>query len=295
MENIFAMLILISLICLIVGLKNPGRVIRWGEEEKKTKKNVWIYFGIPLAIFFILFGSINSYNKAKIVEKAQVEAKAKMVEEIENRQKSYLSLLDSNETYEQMSSDVKDNADSLIRYWNDLEQAFKDKYESRKETIETSRIQYLEARVKSIKEAKAKADAEAKKAKEEADAEAAEKAAAEKAAREEAERIGYDTGITYNQIARTPDDYKGKKAKFSGKVVQVMEGDGETDLRIAVGGNYDTILFVAYQNGITSTRILENDYVTVRGTSTGIYKYQSTMGGQISVPSMIVDKIELSK
>lgn len=145
---------------------------------------------------------------------------------------------------------------------------------------------------KAAEAAKQKSDEEAK-AKAKADADA--KAAAEKAAKEEEDRIGYDTGITYNQLARTPDDYKGKKAKFSGKVVQVMEGDKETDLRIAVDGNYDTILFVAYKSNITSTRILENDYVTVSGKSAGIYKYKSTMGGQISVPSMLVEKIELSK
>lgn len=46
-------------------------------------------------------------------------------------------------------------------------------------------------------------------------------AAAAKAA-EEAQ--GYETGITYDQLARTPDDFKGKKVKFTGKVVQVIEG-----------------------------------------------------------------------
>ena len=48
-----------------------------------------------------------------------------------------------------------------------------------------------------------------------------EKAAAEAAAAKAAEEAqGYETGITYDQLARTPDQYKGKKVKFYGKVVQ---------------------------------------------------------------------------
>ncbi|MBV6680895.1 hypothetical protein [Bacillus thuringiensis] len=123
---------------------------------------------------------------------------------------------------------------------------------------------------------------------------AAEKAAAEKAAKEEEERIGYETGITYDQLARTPDDFKGKKAKFTGKVLQVMEGQGETQLRIAVNGNYDKVLYVVYKSDILNSRVLEKDNVTVKGKSAGIYTYKSTMGGEISIPAMLVEKIDIN-
>jgi flagellar biosynthesis GTPase FlhF len=123
---------------------------------------------------------------------------------------------------------------------------------------------------------------------------AAEKAAAEKAAKEEEERIGYETGITYDQLARTPDDFKGKKAKFTGKVLQVMEGQGETQLRVAVSGNYDKVLYVAYKSDIINSRVLENDNVTIKGKSAGIYTYKSTMGGEISIPAMLVEKIDIN-
>ncbi len=108
------------------------------------------------------------------------------------------------------------------------------------------------------------------------------------------DKIGYDTGITYDQLARTPDDYKGKKAKFTGKVVQVIDGDNETALRVAVDSNYDNILFVTYKNNIIDKRILENDIITISGKSKGLYKYKATIGGQITVPSMIADKIEIN-
>ncbi|MGH0596160.1 hypothetical protein [Bacillus mycoides] len=123
---------------------------------------------------------------------------------------------------------------------------------------------------------------------------AAEKAAAEKAAKEEEERIGYETGITYDQLARTPDDFKGKKTKFTGKVLQVMEGQGETQLRVAVSGNYDKVLYVAYKSDIINSRVLENDNVTIKGKSAGIYTYKSTMGGEISIPAMLVEKIDIN-
>ena len=77
--------------------------------------------------------------------------------------------------------------------------------------------------------------------------------------------------------------------------MQVIEGDGETQLRIAVNGNYDTILFAAYKSNISSTRVLENDNVTVRGVSAGLITYKSTMGGNISIPSFLIEKIDINQ
>jgi len=122
-----------------------------------------------------------------------------------------------------------------------------------------------------------------------AEAEAAKKAAAEEA---EANK-GYETGITYNQLARTPDDYEGKKVKFTGKVVQMMDGGAEINLRVAVNSDYDLILFVYYPSSLTKTRVLENDIITLYGVSEGLYTYKSTMGGNITIPLIKVEKIEI--
>lgn len=133
----------------------------------------------------------------------------------------------------------------------------------------------------------------AKKDAEEKQKAAAEKAAAEKAAAEQAaaKKASYDTGITYDKLARTPDQYIGKKVKFTGKVVQVMEGNGQTQLRIAVSQNYDTILLVNYSSSITPERVLENDNITIRGVSQGLYTYKSTLGASITIPLVNVDMI----
>lgn len=138
--------------------------------------------------------------------------------------------------------------------------------------------------------------AEEKAAAEKAAAEkaAAEKAAAEKAAAEKAaeEKKGYDTGITYNQLARTPDDYKGKKVKFKGKVVQVLEGTNNTEIRLAVNSDYDRIIYCSYAKSLTSSRVLEDDIITVYGTSAGLLSYESTLGSTITIPSILVQKID---
>ena len=139
---------------------------------------------------------------------------------------------------------------------------------------------------------KAKADQERKEIEEQ---EAAEKAAEEAA---EAERVaaeeaaGYETGITYDQLARTPDEFKGKKVKFYGKVIQVMESNDSVQIRLAVDEDYDTILLGEYDPKIVSSRVLENDLVTVYGLSAGVITYKSTMGGNITIPGVLIERID---
>ena len=140
------------------------------------------------------------------------------------------------------------------------------------------------------------------KAEEEARIAAEKKAEEERIAKEKAEeeeRKGYETGITYDQLARTPDEYKNKKVKFYGKVVQVTEGDNETNLRVATrakeyGGYYDDVVLVYYNPKIMASRVLENDMITLYGVSKGLHTYKSTMSGNITVPLIAVDKIDVN-
>jgi hypothetical protein len=124
-----------------------------------------------------------------------------------------------------------------------------------------------------------------------ADAAFAAQEAAAAAQAEEAAK-GYETGITYDQLARTPDDYISKKVKFSGKVIQVLEGTGEIDIRLAVDGNYDNIILGEYDSSIVSSRVLENDTITIYGYSLGTTSYQSVMGGTITIPAVYIEKID---
>ncbi|GGA65188.1 hypothetical protein [Ornithinibacillus halotolerans] len=71
-----------------------------------------------------------------------------------------------------------------------------------------------------------------------------------------------------------------------------MEGDGYTQIRFAVNDNYDTVIFAEFDASIVESRILEDDYITIMGVSAGLMTYESTMGGNITIPSVIIDKIE---
>lgn len=112
---------------------------------------------------------------------------------------------------------------------------------------------------------------------------------AEKAAKEAA---GYESGITYDQLARTPDDYEGEKVKFRGKVIQVIEGDDEIQIRLAVNSNYDTVILCGYEPDLVTSRVLEDDIITVYGISVGLFSYQSTLGGTITIPAVWVERID---
>ncbi|MCM1219405.1 MAG: toxin regulator [Lachnospiraceae bacterium] len=141
------------------------------------------------------------------------------------------------------------------------------------------------------------AEAEARQI--EADKIIAEQKAAEEAAAAEAaallaeeEAKGYETGITYDNIARTPNDFLGKKVKFTGKVVQLIEGSNSIQIRLAINSNYDQIVLCEYTPSIVESRVLEDDIITIYGISVGTISYQSTIGGQITVPAISIDRID---
>ena len=101
----------------------------------------------------------------------------------------------------------------------------------------------------------------------------------------------FRSDISYDEIARHPNDYDGELLTFSGEVAQVIEGDGMTELRIAVDGDYDDIIYGIYDNRILDSRLLEDDKIQFYGESCGIISYQSTLGETISIPSISIYKI----
>jgi hypothetical protein len=107
--------------------------------------------------------------------------------------------------------------------------------------------------------------------------------------------LGYDTGITYEQLARTPDNYVDKKVKFTGTVMQVVEDDVINQIRMAVDSDYDQILYAIYKPSIVATRILEGDTITIYGVSKDLYTYEATSGMAVTIPNVTIDKIELKE
>lgn len=213
-------------------------------------------------------------------------------------QEQYDDLSKEKEAVETELTNAKAELETTAKELQDTKADLKkitDEYAEYKESMKP----FEEMTVAQAEEEKARAEQEKKKIEEE---EAAKKAAEEeekarkeqeeKEAREAEEAKGYETGITYDNLARTPDDYNGKKVKFYGKVVQVMEGDGQVQIRLAVNDDYDTILLGNYDSTIVTSRVLEDDMITIYGTSVGLISYQSTMGGTITIPAVSIEKID---
>lgn len=195
-----------------------------------------------------------------------------------------------------------DEHNSLVKEYESLDKEYKEL--DKKYNTTTEENKELQSKVDEaspwfeMKEEERKAEQEKleaeKKAKEEAEQKAKEEQEAkEKAEQEAKEKQGYDTGITYSQLARTPDEYKGEKCKFSGKVIQVMEDEGLYTIRLAVNGSYDNVILVIASTKVSESRILEDDYITVYGTSSGITTYTTVMGASVSIPSMLVTKVDM--
>lgn len=89
---------------------------------------------------------------------------------------------------------------------------------------------------------------------------------------------------------KKPDPTLLKNCKFYGEVVQVLEGGGTNNLRVATNRNNDKIIVVEYNQPILSSRILEKDNVTLYGTTS----YTSTMGAKITIPAMVAGKIDIN-
>ena len=75
-------------------------------------------------------------------------------------------------------------------------------------------------------------------------------------------------------------------------MVQVINGTSEIQIRLAVNNDYDHILYCSYNPDIVSSRVLEDDKITVYGKSVGLISYKSTMGGTITIPAAVIDKID---
>ena len=181
--------------------------------------------------------------------------------------------------------------ETVIKYKDEIEKAnnnskkIEAEYANYKEKMKP--YENMQLADKEKKEAELKAEREKKEAEEKAKKEAEEKV------KKEEEAKGYDTGITYDELARNPDNNKGKKVTFTGTVIQVIRGDGEDQFRVKVNNDYKKVIYVSYIPKSGENKILENDKVVIRGVSVGEISYKSTMGGKISIPGIEAHSIEI--
>lgn len=99
----------------------------------------------------------------------------------------------------------------------------------------------------------------------------------------------YNTGITFDNLARNPDQYKNQKVTLSGKIIQVMNGDSYNQYRLAVDGDYSKVVLLNVSVSLLADgNILDNDMITIQGTSLGTIDYTSVLGSKITVPAVQV-------
>lgn len=109
--------------------------------------------------------------------------------------------------------------------------------------------------------------------------------------KKEEKKKGYDTGITFENLARNPKNYMYKKVKFKAKVIQVIRGQVE-QYRVAIDNDYKKVILVEYVNK-TGSNILENDKILLMGVSDGEITYESTLHAKITIPKVLADSIEV--
>ncbi|MGI6193391.1 MAG: coiled-coil domain-containing protein [Christensenellales bacterium] len=156
------------------------------------------------------------------------------------------------------------------------------------------------AEVARAEKARIEAEEEARAAQEEAQRREAERAAeeeakrkAEEAARRAEEAKGYETGITFKELSRSPEKNAGKKVKFTGYVLQVLEGSSMNNARMSTKGKYDDVIYLMYEPKLLNVRLLEDDKITVYGTFVSMYTYQSVLGSSVTLPLVSVDRIDI--
>ena len=100
---------------------------------------------------------------------------------------------------------------------------------------------------------------------------------------------------SYDDIARSPDQYEKKLAKFTGEVIQVIRDGDKLQMRVDVTkttyGYKDTVfVFYTISNGVN---VLEGDIITMYGELRGMQTYESVLGAEISIPRIYVKYIDL--
>lgn len=124
--------------------------------------------------------------------------------------------------------------------------------------------------------------------------EATTKATTETTTEKKLTKEDYNPEITYDDLARKPDEYKYKRITFQGTVVQVIEDNdnNQTQIRLATKNGYDDVIFIVVDRDLVKSRILEDDIIRFYGVSAGLITYESTIGGEITIPAASVEKVD---
>lgn len=147
-----------------------------------------------------------------------------------------------------------------------------------KELVDAKIVEVNQATEDQLAQEKAQKEAEEKAKKE-----------AEEEAKRQAESQKYETGLTWEQIAR--EGKVGTLGKFEGKILQVISTPAGFAYRVAINGDYDQVMYVDDTLNMATETLLEGDYVYFKGMSMGTTTYTTVMGANVTIPAFLVDEI----
>ena len=227
--------------------------------------------------------SSKEYNSLKDRYNYQVNHNTELKSEKETIEKELSDLKEKTKSYVELNETEKSVVDTKIQ---EVKRLTKEKAEAEQKRIAEEQAQKAaEEQAKREAEEQAKKEEEERKKEEEERKKAEEQAKreAEEQAKREAEAHKYETGLTWEQIAR--EGKKGTLGQFEGKIIQVMNGNGFTQYRVTINGNYDEVMLIEVKNGVAKETLLEDDYVYFKGESLGTITYTTVMGAEMTVPA----------
>lgn len=103
---------------------------------------------------------------------------------------------------------------------------------------------------------------------------------------------------TYKEIARNPDDFEGEYIVFTGEVIQVQEGIGDSiTLRVNMTENeygyYEDTVYCTYSYSDEDSKILEDDIIKIYGECQGDTSYTSILGQKVTLPKIEIKYFDL--
>lgn len=100
--------------------------------------------------------------------------------------------------------------------------------------------------------------------------------------------------VTYAMMKRNADRFRGRRAVFSGRVLEIQDTqDGGSFIRLGMSEYGDEVLAVMTVVQ-PSENIVERSRVRVYGILSGSYTYQSQAGWTITIPSMVAVSVVAS-
>jgi hypothetical protein len=102
-------------------------------------------------------------------------------------------------------------------------------------------------------------------------------------------------------LAKSPDAAKGRKLVLHGVVTQFDSGTGATQFRASVAGarqdawyDYDINVVISGSSPPVVANVVKGDLVTVYGEVAGSYRYDTTLGGSMTVPRFTANIVDVT-